>query len=440
MKTTTTTLTTTTTIAPPSSQEKPRRRRLLKVLFQLDKIEARVTTVPTTTASVKTEFLRPSVLYESGLLSKKSICSGCLFDGGVGYKQHSTDCDKYVMCSPSGQSGSLRADVRNCGVGEYWDQTLLTCRLSKDVPCTTDKCRAKGNWYTYSYPGDCRAYWKCDNGVSIGHCCPKGQGYVNGVGCLPSPSCDTNCGMQQVEQGCGKRSVPGNAKKFRQTIAGHGDIDMDCPAGTVFSADTCDCQTDTKAMTASIVCTKELDLSFSPEVVDVSGKNVHVSGINVTYDNGAVCFHGDGAVVVPRFANAEIGKRLDIDLRFKATEELIGNDLQAVVYNGDCGMDPSIVVGLAKDKVVFKLRNKSNRTSSLTAKLPVKLGSWIRGMFSLQNDVMSMTVDGRTERRLFFGDIDRSRCGLKLGWGKQYANFVGCVDKMSVSFCPTSAT
>lgn len=47
--------------------------------------------------------------------------------------------------------------------------------------------------------------------------------------------------------GCGKRPVPGNPKKFRQTIAGHGDIDMDCAAGTVFSQYTCDCQTDVRA-------------------------------------------------------------------------------------------------------------------------------------------------------------------------------------------------
>ena len=32
------------------------------------------------------------------------------------------------------------------------------------------------------------------------------------------------------------------------------------------------------------------------------------------------------------------------------------------------------------------------------------------------------------------GDIDRSRCGLKLGWGKQFESFVGCIDKVSIWF------
>lgn len=121
------------------------------------------------------------------------------------------------------------------------------------------------------------------------------------------------------------------------------------------------------------VCKKELDLSFSSEVVDISGKNVHVSGINVTYGNGEVCFQGDGAIVVPRFANAEIGKRLYISLRFKPTEELIGNEMQAVVYNGDCGMDPSVVVAAKKDKILYKLRNKSNSTRTLEITLPMKV-------------------------------------------------------------------
>lgn len=86
-----------------------------------------------------------------------------------------------------------------------------------------------------------------------------------------------------------------------------------------------------------------------------------------------MCFHGDGAVVVPRFANAEIGKTLDISLRFKSSDKLIGNELQAVVYNGDCGMDPSIVVAIAKDKIVYTLRNKDNRTISLSIDMPVKV-------------------------------------------------------------------
>ena len=123
------------------------------------------------------------------------------------------------------------------------------------------------------------------------------------------------------------------------------------------------------------MCKKELDLSFSPEVVDTSGKNIHVNGINVTYSNGAVCFHGESAVVVPRFANAEIGKTLDIHLRFKSTENLKGNELHAVVYNGDCGMDPSVVVAIAKDKIVFTLRNKSNKTRSTSVNFPIKVCS-----------------------------------------------------------------
>lgn len=64
-----------------------------------------------------------------------------------------------------------------------------------------DKCKSRGNWFTYSYEGDCRAYWKCKDGLSVGHCCPKGQSYVNGIGCLRNPSCDTRCGVPDIEKG-----------------------------------------------------------------------------------------------------------------------------------------------------------------------------------------------------------------------------------------------
>lgn len=92
------------------------------------------------------------------------ICSGCRFEGGIGYKNHERDCDKYVMCSPSGVKGNLKADVRTCGVGEYWDQTLLTCRLSKDVPCSTgNSFKSLQNSQPDIYPGVIEYKRNCTN-------------------------------------------------------------------------------------------------------------------------------------------------------------------------------------------------------------------------------------------------------------------------------------
>ena len=39
----------------------------------------------------------------------------------------------------------------------------------------------------------CRAYWKCIDGFSIGHCCPRGSSYIDGMGCIEDASCIEDC-------------------------------------------------------------------------------------------------------------------------------------------------------------------------------------------------------------------------------------------------------
>lgn len=416
------------------------RNPIVKILFDMATPGPRHTEVPLVFRR-QPVVLGPPVIVDSGLLSKKSIeiiCSGCRFEGGIGFKRHDRDCDKYVMCYVTGTQGDLRADVRSCSIGSYWDQALLTCRNSTDVSCPTEKCVGKDDSYTYSFAGDCRAYWRCRRGVSVGHCCPKGQGFFTGSGCIINPTCDSNCGIQEIKDvSCDKVSYPGNPRRFRQAVEGHGLVDMSCADGTVFDPETCICVTD-MSVTPQTGCKDELDLTFNGTVLDVSGRKVHVADVNVTYSDQTACFHGDGAIVVPRFANADIGKNLDIHLRFRSSGSL-GTDLQAIVYNGDCGMEPSIVIAVNKDKIIFALGNKNNSTTTETIYLPVTVGNWITGRFSLHDEFMSMTVNGHTEQMLFFGEIDRSRCGLKIGWGKDFQSFTGCISQLSISFCPKYA-
>ncbi|KAL4224589.1 hypothetical protein ACF0H5_015289 [Mactra antiquata] len=407
----------------------------------------KITTSSTTTTTTEKPW-RPPVIRESGVLSlkeSKKRCSGCKFEGGVGYKPHDEHCNLYIVCSPGSSANDVKANIRQCSVGEYWDQSWLTCRSSKHVQCHTDVCKRNGNFFTYGHSGDCRGYWKCEDGVSVGHCCPKGEGYMEGFGCVPSPSCNSLCGDESaaVQTVCDKSPVPGNPKKFRQSVPGHGQVEMNCAAGTIFDYPSCNCQTDVNykkpAVRAKLGCQKDLDLSFTSHIEDNSGKHVHSRGVNLTFKDNSACFNGSSAIVISRFANAIIGTNIDVRLKFKFVDT-VNNSLQAILYNGDCDMESSMLIAANKNKVEFKLRNTQNKVKSIDVHIPIKPNKWIDGRFSLHKNKMSMTVEGRSESRIFFGSIARSRCGLKLGWGKHYDSFVGCINKISLSLCPENTT
>ena len=55
-------------------------------------------------------------------------------DGGVGYTNHPTSCDRFVVCYPT-DGGNVKPVTQLCPYGLFWSQTALTCRLTKDVYC-----------------------------------------------------------------------------------------------------------------------------------------------------------------------------------------------------------------------------------------------------------------------------------------------------------------
>jgi hypothetical protein len=93
------------------------------------------------------------------------------------------------------------------------------------------------------------------------------------------------------------------------------------------------------------VCKPELYLPFTDGFGDKSGKNVYVKPENVSVHNGAAYFNGNSRILINRFANTEfVG---DLVIKFRYNEFKQGDyyqQLQALVTNGDCGDDPSIVI------------------------------------------------------------------------------------------------
>ena len=60
--------------------------------------------------------------------------------------------------------------------------------------CYVDPCKNALPGFTYGMPEyGCRAYWKCIDGFSVGHCCSEDSAYVEGMGCLEDVPCFDSC-------------------------------------------------------------------------------------------------------------------------------------------------------------------------------------------------------------------------------------------------------
>ena len=109
-------------------------------------------------------------------------------------------------------------------------------------------------------------------------------------------------------------------------------------------------------------CKKELDIAFDSGVRDISGNGVHVEAINVTVNDGKACFNGDGALVIPRFANAEIGENLEIKVRYSLNKQFGKRKRrQALLYNGDCDFTSTMVIAVDSEEAYFGLSNDRGR-------------------------------------------------------------------------------
>lgn len=74
----------------------------------------------------------PRYLFVSAVL-----CEGCKMINGAGFNSHPNECDLFVHCY-FGELG-LRAIIRKCPFGQFWNQTILSCEYSERAYCPMGK-------------------------------------------------------------------------------------------------------------------------------------------------------------------------------------------------------------------------------------------------------------------------------------------------------------
>ncbi|XP_033752838.1 uncharacterized protein LOC117336434 [Pecten maximus] len=367
------------------------------------------------------------------------VCLGCTMDGGLGYIRHPSRCDQFVVCYPD-RTGLFKPRVQDCPYGQFWSNIDVTCKPSKDVNCEHDYCKKLKDRYQYSHSTNCVAYWQCQAGHSVIRCCPDGRTFVQGEGCVYSSVCADRCPVSSPSQfmwqvNCNKRPVSTDVTTFEKHVAA-GWVSEKCSVGQIYKGEICDCipaHMGNPTYSFKGVCKPEVFLPFDTDFKDYSGSNTFIRTENVTLSNGAACFDGTSVISMPKFANMDFGKSVFMRIRYKQMDLKIGTE--ALLYNGDCEEVPTLVVGTKPSGNSFSVKTNTGAFQTSWVPSSVDPADW--------REVTVTIRDGRLEGQSGInvrdidvsGGIARSHCGIKLGWGKKFKSFVGCIDEVSIYRC-----
>ncbi|CAG2232534.1 unnamed protein product [Mytilus edulis] len=378
------------------------------------------------------------------------ICLGCKMDGGVGYTNHPTSCDRFVVCYPT-DVGILKPVTQLCSYGLFWSQSALPCRLTKDVYCPHEVCKSQTDKYQYASKRTCRSYWECQGGISEPRCCPWGHSYLDGRGCIEDSTCeipDVVCSVDHksllIEWGgvCDKRPVLGKRNIYERRD-GRKWIKEKCPHRWTYQIELCECAKISDIVPSSYTfeghtCVPEIYLPFTNDFSDHSGNNVYVRVDNASLTSGAACFDGKSAIAIPAFANMDYGGTFHVHVRYKHRD--LTTNLQSLIFNGDCNKTPTMIIGTKMSGNHLSLLTNLNEEKKMWVSSKRPLTDWRDVWLKFERGELILQTNDHTNMAPMNGAIARSECGMKIGWGKGYDNFIGCIDEVSIHRCHPQVT
>ncbi|KAK3102335.1 hypothetical protein FSP39_010582, partial [Pinctada imbricata] len=356
-------------------------------------------------------------------------CDDCIIRNGVGFNPHPNDCAKFTHCV-RGADNKMVATFRSCPFSQYWDQTVLTCRKSEDVPCIHEKCRAYMRTHPMTNTDNCRAYWQCKKGISIGTCCKEGQMYVPNKGCIRDliGVCSDACPPVTYEHSsCDSREITGDPKRYERYIPGQGWVKMPCPMGTHYQHSSCGCAVHVsfKNETTQAVCRPELYLPFDTDLRDKSGNNLHVENHGVVIREGAAYFNGQAQLVIPRFSSFQY-RDLVITMKFYENPPT-GNLVPLMSNSNFC--KSNISLALIKSKQSIHFFAKLDTGKSTTFGLPMKVGKWNQVYYVHDGQILEGSSNGMKAEKSAIGKLQSTHTPIHIGFGKGRSKFKGYMDE-----------
>ncbi|XP_052801431.1 sushi, von Willebrand factor type A, EGF and pentraxin domain-containing protein 1-like [Mya arenaria] len=366
--------------------------------------------------------------------SDPSVCDACRYINGVGYNNHPYDCSQYVQCF-LGRRG-IEPVYRRCPFGLFWDQNVLTCRPADQVVCPFDMCKMSGVLgYRHSDFSRCCSYMKCEGGRAFGRCCGKGYSFdTASQQCVYNPGCEDDCPFDDEVPVCDLRPAASEVM-YEQHIGNGFWVPMHCAPGTAFNPVDCRCSLQLIEVPDSPrkqVCKPEVYLPFTTGFDDRSGKNVPVYPENVTIINGEAYFNGRSRILINRYSNVEFRGDLVIKFRYKEVREGAEfQQLQALVTNGDCGDDPSIVIAKMPQFVLLGCKTDVPKSFAL----PTLDKEWKEVIYLHDERKLEGHVCGASMNKWSYGPIQATHCAMQIGYGHGLTSYHGYIDDFTVYQC-----
>lgn len=121
-------------------------------------------------------------------------------------------------------------------------------------------------------------------------------------------------------------------------------------------------------------CTSKVKLDFG-QSFEANKNPVYVVNQNVDVSNGIAKFDGKSLLRVPQLSNVDLGGTVVLRLRIKDTNKnkrSASARPQAIISNGDCGNNASLLVAKENDAIIFGAKADGGQFTSFEIPSPVR--------------------------------------------------------------------
>ncbi|XP_052815952.1 protein PIF-like [Mya arenaria] len=381
----------------------------------------------------------------------------------AGYKEHPTDCSKYIRCLLN-EEGQYAGKVRACGYGTYWNQTFLTCILAKDTVCKHDVCYQQPDGNRRKLHGNCRGFYECQGNSSKPRCCPLGQYFHDSLVCINNTvdiACNQRCSENVLythtndpfgESIGGPLTQPSPSQGetgWRENSGINRQTPVDRTVKSDANSDTGDLNV--KPIVSSVktnqvqtsICTPIIHLPFTLDDKDQSGNAYQIINHNVIVQNGKAIFNGkDNFLSIPIFPSLNITTSLAIKVIYSSDHESIPrNRLRTIFSNDGCNEVPSVYMYENLQYIFGGVGTQPD--ADMSEDTQVQQRNHPTGQQSSTKDVMYIFHDGeftlingnRSQFITAKGNLNKIACPLRIGYGADILPFKGEIDEFTVYMC-----
>lgn len=374
--------------------------------------------------------------------SSAGICgrSDVVVAGGIGYLRHPSACDRYIQCYPE-PAGTLVAVTRQCPVGMYWDERIGMCDKATSVVCPTEMCRSP-SVRDYQMAGNCRSFWRCQDGRSEPACCDRGHAYFPGRGCAPCSRCTDACPEKCLTKRiCNKRPDWESPSAYQLDMGLLGWMTTYCDDGSTFDVTSCSCSS--TPFSLSFCRSPILRLAFD-------GTDAQHDGIqtqNLLRLSGSAVFSGNSSLTAlfspGQDASRSSERQLSLRLRYK--ESLPFSQEAALLRSSPCGSGDMLFVYADQTTMnvkVFTPDGQVAQTTLLTEGFEAAVWKSLELTYSPSTSELAVSASSgflkysastRVPVR-----VSLSECGWTFGHPKDNTNlspFEGRMDDIQINSC-----